>query len=103
MVLAFLPVKIKTNILYVNINFTGNVFFVCGRCCGKVGPGSDVSHRFWAPPLTKNVLPIFFSSRHLVNDSRNKSVSTFLLCFIAFETINFYVFFISCFGSNLFF
>ena len=32
-------------------------------------------------------------------------MSTFLLCFTGFETINFYIFFIKlgCFGSNLFF
>ena len=32
-------------------------------------------------------------------------MSAFLLCFIGFETMNFYIFFIniSCFGSNLFF
>ena len=32
-VLAFLPVERKTNILYVNINFTGNLFFGFGRYC----------------------------------------------------------------------
>ena len=59
----------------------------------------------WAPALTKNVLSIFFSRSILVNDSRNKKMAVYLLCVIAFEIINFYIFFIkmSCFGSNLFF
>ena len=98
-------VKSITNILYVNRNFTGNIFFGYGRNCGEVGQEPAVCHLFWAPALTKNVLSIFFSRWHLVNDSKNKRVSAFLLCFIGFETINFYAFFIkmSCFGSNLFF
>ena len=60
---------------------------------------------FWAPALTKNVFSIYFSRWFLVNKSRNKRVSTFLLCFIGFETIKFYTFVIkmSCFGSNSFF
>ena len=45
-VLAFLPVERKTNILYVNINFTGNLFFGFGRYCGKLVPEPTVSHPF---------------------------------------------------------
>ena len=45
-VLVFLPVESKTNTLYVNINFTGNLFFGFGRYCGKVAPEPAVSHRF---------------------------------------------------------
>ena len=45
-VLAFLPVERKTNILYVNINFTGNLFFGFGRYCGKLVPETTVSHPF---------------------------------------------------------
>ena len=32
----FLPVESKTNILYININFTGNLCFGFGRYCDKV-------------------------------------------------------------------
>ena len=80
-ILAFLQVESKTNIFYVNINFTGNLFFAFGRYCGKVGPEPAVPHSFKALALTKNVLSI------------------------GFETIVFYVLFIkmSCFGINLFF
>ena len=100
--LAFLPVEGDTNILHVNINFTGNLFFGFGRYCGKVFPDT-VSHIFWAPALRKNVVLIFFS--RLVNGSRYKRVSAFLLCLIGFEAINFHILFIemSCFRSNLFF
>ena len=103
--LAYFLVESKKNILYVNINFTGNLYFVFSRYCGNVVPERALSHSFRAPALTKNVLSIFFSCWHLVNNSRNKRGSDFLLCFIAFETINFYTFFIkvSCFGSNSFF
>ena len=59
-VLAFLPVESKTNMLYVNINFTENLFFGFGRYCGKVFPEPAVSQPFWVPGLTKNVLSIFF-------------------------------------------
>ena len=52
-VLTFLLVESKTNILYVNINFTGNLFFEFGRYCGKVFPKPIVSNPFWATPLTK--------------------------------------------------
>ena len=45
-VLAFLLVQSKTNVLYVNINFTGNIFFGCGRYCGKVFPEPAVSYTF---------------------------------------------------------
>ena len=37
---------------------------------------------------------IFFSRWTVVNNSRNKRVTTFLLYFIGFETIKFYIFFI---------
>ena len=50
-VLAFLSVKSKANILYVNINFTGNLFFGFGRYCdkefrGPLFPEFSVSHSF---------------------------------------------------------
>ena len=45
-VLAFLPVESKTKILYVKINFTGNLFFGFGRYCGKVVPAPAVAHPF---------------------------------------------------------
>ena len=35
-VLALLSVESKTNILYVNINYTGNLLLGFGRYCGKV-------------------------------------------------------------------
>ena len=60
-VLAFLPGESKTNILYVDINFTGNLFFGFGRYCGNVVPEPAVSHPFWTPLPTKNVLSVFFS------------------------------------------
>ena len=44
------------NILYVNLNFTGNLFFGFGRYYGKVVPEPAVSHPSWAPAVTKNVL-----------------------------------------------
>ena len=102
-VLVFLPVERKANILHVYINFTGNLFFGFGRYCGKVFPKPTVSHPFWVPAFTRNVLSIFFPCWLLVNGCRNKRVPTFWLCFIGFETINVYIFFIkmSCFGSNL--
>ena len=59
-VLVFLPVERKTNVLYVNINLTGNWFFGFGRYCGKVVPEPAVFHPFWAPAFSKNVLSIFF-------------------------------------------
>ena len=105
-VLAFLSFESKTNILYVNINFTGNLFLGFGRYWGKVLPEPAVFHFFRVPALTNNVLPIFFSCWLVVNNSRNKRVSAFLLYFIGFETINFYIIFfikMSYFGSNLFF
>ena len=68
----WLPVESKTNTLYVNTDFTGNLFYRFGRYCGKVFPEPvPFSHPFWAPALTKNVLSIFFSGSHLVNDIRN--------------------------------
>ena len=45
-VLPFLPVESKTNILYVNINLTGNLFFGFGRYGGKVVPEPADSHPF---------------------------------------------------------
>ena len=59
-VLVFLSVESKANILYVNINFTENVYFEFGKYCDKVVPEPAVSHTFWAPALTKNVLLILF-------------------------------------------
>ena len=59
-VLPFLPVESKTNILYVNINFTTTLFSRFGRYCGKVVPEPTDSHPFWVPALKKNVLSIFF-------------------------------------------
>ena len=99
-----MPLESKTNIVYVKINFTGKLHFGFSRYRGKVVPVPAVSHPFWAPVLTKNVLSIVFSCWHSVIDSRNKTLSEFLLCFIGFETINFYIFFIkmSCFESNFF-
>ena len=43
-VLPFLPVESKANILHVNINFTGNLFLVFGRCCGEVVAEPTDSH-----------------------------------------------------------
>ena len=59
---------------------------------------------FWVPALTKNFFSTFFSWWLLVNNSRNKRASAFLLCFTGFETINFYIFFIkiSYFQTNSF-
>ena len=59
-VLAFLPVESKTNMLYVNINFTGNLFFGFGRYRGKVVPELAFPYPFLAPAPTKNVLSTFF-------------------------------------------
>ena len=39
-------VGIKTNIIYVDISFTGNLSFGFGRYCGKVFTESAVSHPF---------------------------------------------------------
>ena len=45
--LPFLQVESKTNILYVNINFTGFFFFFgFGRYCGKVVPEPADSYPF---------------------------------------------------------
>ena len=43
-VLAFLSVESKTNILYVNIKFTGKLLLGFGRCCGKVFQEATVFH-----------------------------------------------------------
>ena len=45
-VLTYFLVESKTNIIYVNINFTGNLYFVFGRYCGNVVPERAVSHPF---------------------------------------------------------
>ena len=45
-VLAFLSVESKTNILYENINFTGNLLLGFGKYCGKVLPEPAVFHLF---------------------------------------------------------
>ena len=58
---SFLPIKCKANILYVNINFTGYLFFGFSRYCGKVVPEPAVSHPFWLPALHKECsFNIFF-------------------------------------------
>ena len=93
-----------TNILWVNMNFTGNLFFEFARSCGKVFPEPTDSHPFEHLQSQKMFFNIFL--RWLFgNDSSNERVSAFLLCFIGFETINFYLFFwkTSSFGSNLLF
>ena len=41
-VLAFLPVESKINVLYVNINFTGNLLLEFRRYWGKVLPEATV-------------------------------------------------------------
>ena len=46
LVLAFLSVQSKTNILYVNISFTGNLVLGFGRYCCKVLPDPAVFHLF---------------------------------------------------------
>ena len=52
-VLAFLSVESKTNILYVNINFIGNLLLGFGRYYCKM-------LLFWATALTNSVFSIFF-------------------------------------------
>ena len=42
----FLPVESKTDILYVNVNFTANLFLGFGRYCGKVVLSPADSHPF---------------------------------------------------------
>ena len=42
MVLVFLSVEIKANILYVNINLPGNLLLGFCRYCGKVLPETAV-------------------------------------------------------------
>ena len=92
--LAFLPVESKTNIFNINIHFTENLFLGFDRYCCKIFPEPAISHPFWAPALTKNVLSIFFPRWLLVNDNRNKGVSAFLflLCSIGFGKNNFCIF-----------
>ena len=99
-VLTFLPVESKRNILYVNINFIVYLFFRFGWCWGKVVPEPAISYPFRVLALTSNVLSIFFSCTHLANDIRNN-----VFVMLHWFWNNFYIFFInmSCFGSNLFF
>ena len=56
-----MSVESKTNIVYVNINLTGNLVLGFGKYCGKVFPEPAVFHLFWASALTNNVFSIFFS------------------------------------------
>ena len=84
-VLAFLSVDSKTNKLYVNTYFPENLLLGFGRYCGKALQDSAVFHLFWVPALTNNVFSVYFSSWPVVNNSRNKRVSAFLLYFFGFE------------------
>ena len=62
--LAFLPVESKTNILYVNIHFTGNLFFGFDRYCGKVFPEPAALFTFFERLHSQRiffVFSIFFS------------------------------------------
>ena len=101
-----MTVESETNILYLNINFAGNLFSGFGRHCGKVVPELVVPHTFWAPAITKNVLSIFFF--HV--DTLGMTVGTNgcpLFCYDSsvLKQLFFYIFFIkmSCFGSCFFF
>ena len=89
--LGFLPVESKKSILYVNINFTGNLFFGFAR--------------YWTFPRTNNVLSFFFYMLTLSKWQYKQKGVRVLICFIGFESTILYMFFIkmSCFGSNLFF
>ena len=58
-VLAFSSVESKTNILYVNINFTGNLLLGFGRYLRYSTPRTRCFHLFWALALTKNVFSLF--------------------------------------------
>ena len=58
-VIAFLPVESKTSILYLNINFAGNLLLGFGRYRGKVLPKPAVFYLFGAPALAKIVFLIF--------------------------------------------
>ena len=58
--MPFLPVETKANMLYVNINFPGNLFYGFVRYCGKVVSTPTDSLPFWAPVLAVNVLSNFF-------------------------------------------
>ena len=60
-VLAFLPVESKINILPVNIYLNGNLFFGFCRCCGKVFPKPAVSHPLGACTHKECSLNIFFT------------------------------------------
>lgn len=93
-----MSVESKTNLLYVNIYtfifillliyiYILDLFFGFGRDCNKVFPEPAALHLFSVPALTKK-------RSLLVNNSKKKKVSAFLLRFIGFETINFHIFFI---------
>ena len=82
------PLEVFYKFTLCKYKFYLEFIFWIGRWCRKVVP-EPVSHHFWAPALTKNVLSIFFSRWHLVNDSRKKILSASLLYIIGFETINF--------------
>ena len=102
--LAFLSVESKTNILHVNINFTGNLFLgdIVVKNSQNLLPFT-VFVFFERLHSQRMFFTIFFSLRLLVNNSRIKRVFAFLVCFIGFDSINFYTFFIkmSCLGSIL--
>ena len=59
-VLGFLSVESKANILYVNLNFIGNLLLGFGRYSDEVLPELAVFHLFWAPALKNKVFSIFF-------------------------------------------
>ena len=82
----------------------GILVFECGRHCGKVFPEPAVLQLFLSACTHKEFFSTFFSWWLLVNNSRYKRASAFLLCFTGFETINFYIFFIksSYFQTNSF-
>ena len=88
-VLAFLPVESKTNMLYVNIHFTRNLFFGFGIYCSKAVREPVASHPFWASTRTKNVLSILFSRWRLVNDSRNKRLCAFFYASLVLKQLIF--------------
>ena len=90
-VLAFLSVESKINVLYVNINFTRNLLLEFGRYWGKVLTEATV-FIFLSACTHKCFFNIFFTLT-VVNNSRNKTVSAFLLYFIGFDIINFYNFY----------
>ena len=58
--MAFLSVESTTYVLYVNIHFTGNLFFGFGRYCGKSFSEPASFHLSWESALAKNAFSIFF-------------------------------------------